>query len=197
MIPITETERLSGKTYESDKPPFHVIADHLRMLSFTIADGAVPSNLDRGYVMRKVLRRAVRYGKRLGFDAPFLAKLFPTLLASMSDYSELATSQSKICEVLTLEEEQFFRTLKRGGNILTNILETSKHISGEDAFKLKDTYGFPIEEILLIAKDNHLDVHLEAYELLEAEAKERSRTAQTKHAEEADFLEGVNVGAAA
>ena len=156
------------------------------MLSFTIADGAVPSNLDRGYVMRKVLRRAVRYGKRLGFDAPFLAKLFPTLLASMSDYSELATSQSKICEVLTLEEEQFFRTLKRGGNILTNILETSKHISGEDAFKLKDTYGFPIEEILLIAKDNHLDVHLEAYELLEAEAKERSRTAQTKHAQVAE-----------
>jgi alanyl-tRNA synthetase len=187
---ICATEELSKKKYEIDKPSFHVIADHLRMLSFTIADGAVPSNLDRGYVMRKVLRRALRYGKKLGFETPFLAKLFPTLLKEMGDdYPELKTSESKISEVLTQEEESFFKTLKRGGGILTTIIEkkdASKQISGEDAFKLKDTYGFPIEEILLIAKDNGLTVNLDSYELLEEEAKERSRKAQIKHTQVAE-----------
>jgi alanyl-tRNA synthetase len=187
---IHATENLSKRKYESDKPSFHVIADHLRMLSFTIADGAQPGNLDRGYVLRKVLRRALRYGKKLGFETPFLAKLFPALLNEMGeDYPELKTSESKICEILTTEEESFYKTLKRGGNILNSIIEkkdSSKQISGEDAFKLKDTYGFPIEEILLLAKDNGLSVNLEAYTLLEEEAKERSRKAQTKHAQIAE-----------
>lgn len=196
---IAKVENLSKISYEKDKPSFHVIADHLRMLAFTISDGAIPSNLDRGYVLRKVLRRAVRYGKKLGFEEPFLAKIFPTLLSLMGDdYPELRTSQEKICEVLTKEEESFFRTLKKGGNILANIIEkasSSKQITGEDAFKLKDTYGFPVEEILLIAKDNSLDVNLDSYMLLEEAAKERSRNAQTKHVQVAkeslfsDFLE--------
>mgnify|MGYP000234514118 CR=1 FL=1 len=184
---IAKTENLSGVHYETDKPSFHVIADHLRMLAFTIADGSVPSNLDRGYVQRKVLRRAVRYGKKLGFDTPFLAKLFPTLLDLMGgSYPELKDSESKICEIITREEEGFFRTLKKGGNILANIIEgatQSKQISGEDAFKLKDTYGFPVEEILLIAKDNGLNVNLESYMLLEEAAKERSRSAHVKHSQ--------------
>ena len=187
---ITATENLSQIEYETDKPSFHVIADHLRMLAFTIADGAIPSNLDRGYVLRKVLRRAVRYGKKLGFETPFLAKLFPTLLESMgSDYPELQNSAQKICEVITVEEENFFRTLKRGGNILSNIIEQAAHtkqITGEDAFKLKDTYGFPVEEILLIAKDNGLTVNLDSYMILEEAAKERSRKAQTKHSQVAE-----------
>ncbi len=196
---IASVENLSKIKYESDKPSFHVIADHLRMLAFTIADGATPSNLDRGYVLRKVLRRAVRYGKKLGFETPFLSKLFPTLLNLMGeDYPELKSSSNKICEVLTNEEESFFRTLKRGGNILSNIIEEathSKQITGEDAFKLKDTYGFPVEEILLIAKDNGLNVNLDSYMILEEAAKDRSRKAQAKHvqvAEESlftDFLE--------
>lgn len=196
---IATVENLSKISYEKDKPSFHVIADHLRMLAFTIGDGAIPSNLDRGYVLRKVLRRAVRYGKKLGFEEPFLAKIFPTLLSLMGDdYPELKSSQEKICEVLTKEEESFFRTLKRGGNILANIIDkasSSKQISGEDAFKLKDTYGFPLEEILLIAKDNSLNVNLDSYMLLEEAAKERSRNAQTKHVQVAkeslfsDFLE--------
>lgn len=187
---IASVENLSHIPYANDKPSFHVIADHLRMLAFTIADGAVPSNLDRGYVLRKVLRRAVRYGKKLGFEAPFLAKLFPTLQGLMGDdYPELKTSANKICEVLTKEEENFFRTLKRGGNILANIIEESSHtkqIEGADAFKLKDTYGFPLEEILLIAKDNGLQVNLDSYTLLEEAAKERSRKAQTKHLQMAE-----------
>ncbi len=164
-------------------PAFHVIADHIRSLSFAIADGAQPGNIERGYVLRKILRRAVRYGKNLGSSEPFLAKILPRLVEVMgADYPELISSQNRIAEILTLEEESFFRTLKRGGSILQQVIEKAqktplKQITGEEAFKLKDTYGFPLEEILLIAKDTGLEVNLEAYQLLEEQAKERSRAA--------------------
>lgn len=189
---IQTTEELSHVKYESNKSAFNVVADHLRTLSFAIADGVQPSNLDRGYVLRKVLRRAVRYGKQLGLNDPFLGKVFPTLLKEMgSDYPELETAKEKIVEILSIEEENFFRTLKRGGNILNSILEEAKNssvkqISGEDAFKLKDTYGFPLEEILLLAKDSHVEVNLESYMLLEEAAKETSRKAHTKHSQVAE-----------
>jgi alanyl-tRNA synthetase len=168
-------------------PAFHVISDHLRSLSFAIADGAQPSNIERGYVLRKLLRRAVRYGRMLGAEKPFLAKVFPRLLQVMgNDYHELKSAQDRICEILTLEEEGFFKTLKKGGNILSSIIQKtqssqSKEITGEDAFKLKDTYGFPLEEILLIAKDYHLGVNLDSYQVLEVEAKERSKKAKETH----------------
>ncbi len=177
---ISEIEKISQKTYRGD-PAFHVIADHVRCLAFAISDGAQPGNVDRGYVLRKILRRAVRYGKTLGFTDPFLFKLVPCLIAEMgTDYPELQTAQKRIEELLHTEEENFLRTLKRGGNILSSIIEKAlenplKEIRGEDAFKLKDTYGFPLEEIMLLAKDAHLSVNLESYGLLEEEAKERSR----------------------
>ncbi len=184
---IKGVERISKIAYDPKNqmlaPAFHVISDHIRSLSFAIADGAQPSNVDRGYVLRKILRRAVRYGKRLNLHEPFLAKLIPDLIEVMGDdYPELKTAQNKIEELLTSEEENFHKTLKRGGNILNQIVERSlanfdKQIMGEDLFKLKDTYGFPLEEILLIAKDAGLTVNLEAYELLEEAAKERSRKA--------------------
>lgn len=170
----------------STAPAFHVIADHIRSLSFAIADGAQPSNIERGYVLRKILRRAVRYGKNLGVTEPFLAKILPRLVEVMGpDYPELISSQHRIAEILTLEEESFFRTLKRGGSILQHVIEKAqktplKQINGEEAFKLKDTYGFPLEEILLIAKDTGLEVNLEAYQLLEEQAKERSRAAESQ-----------------
>lgn len=183
---IAQTEHVSGVTYnpeEQRSAAFRVIADHLRTLSFAIADGVQPSNVDRGYVLRKVLRRAVRYGKMLGFEEPFLAKVLPRLVSTMgSDYAELMKGEARIAEILTLEEEAFFRTLKRGGNILNQIIEHAqsrdKRISGEEAFKLKDTYGLPIEEILLIAKDGDLTVDVERYQFLEQEAKQRSRNVQ-------------------
>lgn len=184
---IAAIEALSKVTYNPEDsvkaPAFRVIADHLRCLAFAIADGAQPSNVERGYVLRKVLRRAVRYGKMLGFEKPFLAQLLPTLVAVMGpDYKELVVAKDKIAEILTLEEESFFRTLRRGGNILNQIIETSKEsakeISGMDAFKLKDTYGLPIEEVQLIAKDNGLHVDMNAFELLEKEAREKSKMAQ-------------------
>lgn len=184
---IAQVENISGIPYDFRDQKlgsaFRVIADHLRCLSFAIADGVQPSNVDRGYVLRKVLRRAVRYGRQLGMDEPFLAKVLPRLIDTMgSDYPEIVKGQNRIAEILTTEEEAFIRTLRRGGNILNQIVEKAqkhaKKISGDDAFKLKDTYGLPIEEILLLAKDADLTVDLERYQMLEMEAKERSRSTQ-------------------
>lgn len=182
---IAQVENISGKTYDSHSesaPAFRVIADHMRSLSFAIADGVQPSNIERGYVLRKVLRRAVRYGRQLGLDKPFLGKILPRLIEMMGDdFPELATSESRIDEIVSLEEEGFLRTLRRGGNILNQIIADSTasgQISGDDAFKLKDTYGLPLEEILLLAKDAHLPVDINRFEELEHEAKERSRGAR-------------------
>ena len=198
---IRETETISGVKYETDPSAFHVVADHIRSLSFCIADGAQPSNVDRGYVLRKVLRRAVRYGRKISLNKPFLAKLVAPLIEEMGEsFPELVSSKQKIEEVLTLEEENFHRTLKRGGNILNTIITKSeaasrKEISGEDAFKLKDTYGFPFEEITLLAKDSGLQVNVEGFQLLEKKAREMSRSARTDHAQVAkesfytEFLE--------
>lgn len=181
---IAQVEQVSGQPYEgvshSRAPAFHVIADHLRSLAFAIADGAQPSNVDRGYVLRKILRRAVRYGRTLGLDKPFLADVLPALCATMGDdYPELRHAQSRIADLLSAEEEAFLRTLRRGGNLLNQIIERSKAhalcISGDDAFKLKDTYGLPLDEVQLLAKDAGLEVDLERYQTLEEEARERSR----------------------
>jgi alanyl-tRNA synthetase len=182
---IREVEAVSGVSYQAENkdqaPAFRVIADHIRCLSFAIADGVQPSNVDRGYVLRKVLRRAVRYGRLLGMDRPFMADIAPSLINMMGDdYPELKQSESRIGEILTTEEESFIRTLRRGGNILTQIVDKAKQdkrkISGDEAFKLKDTYGFPLEEILLIARDEELQVDTKRFVALEEEAKERSRS---------------------
>ncbi|BAE80912.1 alanyl tRNA synthetase [Chlamydia felis Fe/C-56] len=179
---ISKTEELSGKKYHEDEAlgaAFRVIADHTRSLSFAIADGLLPGNTERGYVLRKILRRSVNYGKRLGFTKPFLAEIVPSLVDSMGEaYPELRLSLSQIQEVMTTEEENYFKSLHRGGNLLQQVLKsssTSSLISGEDAFKLKDTYGLPLDEIALLAKDYNFSVDLETFYQLEKEAKERSR----------------------
>ena len=187
---IAQVEHISKVRYENGNPAFHVIADHIRSLSFAIADGAQPSNTDRGYVLRKILRRAVRYGRMLGLNRPFLADVLPKLVSLMGDdFPELKSSQQRIGEILTVEEEAFLRTLQRGGQLLSEVVERSKHshkISGDDAFKLKDTYGFPLEEIQLIAKDEALTVDLPRFEHLEEEAKEKSRKARKAEAQQFD-----------
>lgn len=188
---IAQIEQVSGKSYNND-PAFNVIADHIRSLAFAIADGAQPSNVERGYVLRKLVRRAVRYGRLLGMQEPFLGRVLPRLVDVMGDdYPELKSAQNRIAEVLTTEEEAFLRTLKRGGNILSTVIATAekrsnKEITGEEAFKLKDTYGLPLEEILLIAKDSHLTVNLDAYQLLEEKARELSKAA---HVTESQVVE--------
>jgi alanyl-tRNA synthetase len=188
---IDQVEKISGKTYTAEiAAPFHVIADHIRSLSFSIADGVQPSNTDRGYVLRKILRRAVRYGRMLGLQKPFLADLLPRLISLMgSDFPELKDAQERIAEILTLEEEAFLRTLQRGGQLLNQVMDrsrSSKIISGDDAFKLKDTYGFPLEEIALIAKDEALTIDLGQFEKLDAEAREKSRKAHKTAAQQFD-----------
>ena len=180
---IESTEEVVGVKYgDTNRAAFHVIADHIRCLAFAIADGVQPSNVERGYVLRKVLRRAVRYGRQLGMEKPFLADVFPRLVDLMgSDYPELTKNKDRIGEILTVEEESFLRTLQRGGNILNQIIDHARRhghrITGEDAFKLKDTYGFPLEEVTLIAKDSDLTVDLERYQELEVEARNRSKQA--------------------
>ncbi len=181
---IAQVEKLSGVAYkgieDAHAPAFHVIADHLRCLAFAIADGTQPSNVDRGYVLRKVLRRAVRYGRNLGLEKPFLAQVLPTLIDLMGeDYPELKASQTLTEEIFVSEEEAFLRTLRRGGNMLNHVIDQAHQqahqITGDDAFKLKDTYGLPLEEITLLAKDAHLTVDIPRFELLEEEARARSR----------------------
>lgn len=181
---MAEVENISGKKYSpsntSEAAAFRVIADHLRCLAFAISDGAQPSNLDRGYVLRKILRRAVRYGKQLGLEKPFLAKILPRLVQEMGDaYPELRKNSDRIAELLTTEEENFQKTLKRGGALLSEVIQSAhthgNEIAGDAAFKLKDTYGLPYEEILLLAKDEGLSVNTVRFHELEAVAKERSR----------------------
>lgn len=193
---IYEVEKISQKKYNPvTAVSFHVIADHFRSLAFAIADGAVPSNIERGYVLRKILRRAARYGRSLGFTDPFLSGLTSKLIELMgSDFPELIRSKKRIEEILETEEISFIRTLDRGKNLLGQIIEKTKDtISGEDAFKLKDTYGFPIEEILLIAKDANLTVDLDTYKILEEQAKALSKKASSEKKEryEPSLFEGI------
>ncbi len=186
---IAAIETIAQIPYNREKSSiaFNIIADHIRSLSFAIADGIEPSNNERGYLVRKLLRRAVRQGKSIGIHEPFLAQLVPTLIAIMGDdYPELKAAQSHICDLLTREEESFFRTLKRGGNLLSLVIEEGKSraeqsISATEAFKLKDTYGFPLEEILLIAKDNQLQVDEKGFHILEEEARNLSKKSKTSH----------------
>lgn len=183
---IDAAARRLGIVYDPHRQPekaaaCRVIADHIRTLGFSIADGAQPSNVDRGYVLRKILRRAVRYARKAcAIEEPFLAEILPVLIDRMGeDYPELPQAQQRIAEILTTEEESFQRALKRGQNLLTQVIENGKKrdrmISGEDAFKLKDTYGFPIDEIRLLAVDEGLSIDEKQYDTLEREAKERSR----------------------
>ncbi|WP_201456479.1 alanine--tRNA ligase [Chlamydia sp. 17-3921] len=184
---ITKIEQLSSQIYNQNASlgaAFRVIADHVRSLSFAIADGLLPGNTERGYVLRKILRRAVNYGRRLGFHSPFLAEVVPTLVDSMGDaYPELRLSLTQIQEVVSAEEENFFKTLNRGGNLLQQVLKassSSSQISGRDVFKLKDTYGLPIDEIALLAKDYNFSIDMDTFIHLEHEAKERSRKNSVK-----------------
>lgn len=182
---ISSIEQKSSQAYLYNKAAFHVIADHLRSLSFAITDGAQPGNIERGYVLRKILRRAVRYGRSLGFEKPFLSSLLPQLIQCMgSDYPQLIEAQDRIAEILEKEEESFLKTLQRGGNLLTQVIKSAKGekrtISGDEAFKLKDTYGFPYEEMELIAKDSHLQIDHKRYLELEEQAKITSQKNQKK-----------------
>ena len=176
---------LSGHKYgESQKTDvaMRVIADHIRAISFSIADGQLPSNVKAGYVIRRILRRAVRYGYTfLGFTEPFLCRLVPQLIADMGGaYPELVSQQKIIESVIREEELAFLRTLDRGIKLLDDYMAKSKAdkvIKGVDAFVLYDTYGFPIDLTQLIAGENGYTVDLDGFNVELQKQKERARNA--------------------
>lgn len=192
---ISKISELSGKRYgdnEKSDTAMRVIADHIRAISFSIADGQLPSNVKAGYVIRRILRRAVRYSYTfLEIDTPFLTKLVSTLTQNMGDaFPELKSQQSLIEKVIKEEEEAFLRTLEKGIKLMDSLMQknsTNKIISGADAFELYDTFGFPIDLSELIAKENGYTINLVEFELELQKQKERSRNATSK--EEGDWIE--------
>ncbi|MDA0856889.1 MAG: alanine--tRNA ligase, partial [Proteobacteria bacterium] len=150
---------------------YRVIADHLRSLSFAIADGAIPSNEGRGYVLRRMLRRATRFGRVLGMETPFIHKLVPTLAGVMGDaFPEIRQQQAHISRVIESEEASFGNTLDRGLEIFEQMVAqpatiSHKKLSGEDAFKLYDTYGFPVDLTRLICEERQLELDEAGFEV--------------------------------
>ena len=192
-------EKLSGKKYSSTLPEagstghseqekidiaFRVIADHARTLSFAVADGITPGNSDRNYVLRRILRRAVRYGRTLGFHDPFFYKLTAVLAETMGDvFPELRAKQAHVGEVLRREEEAFNRTLDKGIALFEEEAERLKSegkISGAFAFRLYDEQGFPLDLTELMARERGLTVDTAGFEALMEEQRTRARAAQKK-----------------
>ena len=163
-------------------PSLRVIADHLRASSFLIADGIVPSNEGRGYVLRRIIRRALRHANKLGTKGTLLASMVPTLIEEMGDAHPLLNKESKIIEAnLLQEEEQFSKTLNQGMSLLENEIEEldGQLLSGEIAFKLYDTFGFPVDMTADFAREKGLEVDLVGYEKLMLEQKERARSSSS------------------
>ena len=208
-----ELEKLSGKEYTSTLPDssnpqsaidiaFRVVADHIRTLSFAIADGIQPGNNDRNYVLRRILRRAVRYGRTLGFHEPFFYKLVDVLADTMGDvFPEIRAKKKHVRDVIRIEEEAFNKTLDRGILMfeeVANLLEAeidlvpipnsnravavpiSKEIDAEFAFQLYDTYGFPLDLTELMARERGSTVDVAGFNKLMEEQRTRARAAQKK-----------------
>ena len=161
---------------------FKVITDHLRSVGFAIADGVLPSNSDRGYVIRRILRRAMRHGQILGHRGALLSKLYPALITEMgAAYPELAREEKRVVEILQNEENAFADMLQNGMKLLESELPKLNNnvLPGDVAFKLFDTYGFPLDLTQMILRDKNIDVDVAGFEKSMAEQKERSR-ANTK-----------------
>ena len=159
-------------------PSFKIIADHLRAVGFAIADGVIPSNADRGYVIRRILRRAMRHGQMLGHRGGLLSMLYPALVTEMGDaYPELKTQQAHVVDIIKNEENSFADMLQNGMKLLESELPNINNnvLPGNIAFKLFDTYGFPLDLTQMILRDKKILVDVEAFEKCMAEQKERSR----------------------
>ena len=199
-----EIEALSGRKYgstlpkagstgdtpqEKDDVAFRVIADHIRTLSFAIADGIQPGNGDRNYVLRRILRRAVRYGRTLGFREPFFYKLVDVLARTMGDvFPEIRARQQHVKDTLKLEEEAFNRTLDRGIELF-NEAAGAGDIGGAFAFKLYDEQGFPLDLTELMARERGLTVDKAGFEKLMEEQRARARASQKKQVIELSQIE--------
>ncbi|WP_019415515.1 alanine--tRNA ligase [Paenisporosarcina sp. TG20] len=188
FIPIIhKTEEVSGKTYGQDEMTdlsFKVIADHTRTVAFAIGDGALPSNEGRGYVLRRLLRRAVRYGKNLGIDRPFMFTLVPIIGEIMNDfYPEVSDKKEFIMRVIKNEEERFHETLQDGLAILSTVISTQQAVGltiipGSDAFRLYDTFGFPVELTQEYAEEVGMTVDLAGFKVSLEAQRTRARSAR-------------------
>ena len=181
---VTHTEDLTSKS-------LHVIADHIRSCAFLVCDGVVPSNEGRGYVLRRIIRRALRHGHKLGTNDLFFHKLVGALVVEMGEaYPELAQRQAAVARVLRQEEERFAQTLDQGMRILNqSVAELSgTEIPGETVFKLYDTFGFPVDLTADIARERNLSVDLAAFESAMDEQRERARKAGRWVAEQTEGL---------
>jgi alanyl-tRNA synthetase len=183
---IKAMEGLSGRAYDRGEAgfPFRVIADHARACTFLIADGVLPGNEGRSYVLRRILRRAARFGKALGVEEPFLYRLVDTVVNIMGQaYPEVAEQQEYIARVIRQEEERFHETLNDGMRVLNGIMEQAGRegrdtISGQEAFTLYDTYGFPVDLTEEIAGEKGFKVDRAGFEEAMAAQRERARAAR-------------------
>jgi len=166
------------KETDDNKSSFKVITDHLRAVGFAIADGVIPSNADRGYVIRRILRRAMRHGQILGHRGALLSSLYPALVTEMGDaYPELKTQADHVIEIIKNEENSFADMLQNGMKLLESELPKINNnvLPGDVAFKLFDTYGFPLDLTQMILRDKNMSVDVAAFEKCMNEQKERSR----------------------
>lgn len=184
---IRAVETISGESYGETKEKdtaFKVIADHIRTVAFAVSDGALPSNEGRGYVLRRLLRRAVRYAKTIHIHRPFMFDLVPVVAEIMKDfYPDVQAKEEFIAKVIKNEEERFHETLNEGLAILSEVIKKerdkgSSQISGEDVFKLYDTYGFPVELTEEYAEDENMTVDREGFQAEMEKQRERARNAR-------------------
>ncbi|MCG9737729.1 alanine--tRNA ligase [Shewanella insulae] len=176
---IKKTAEILGVT-DLENKSLRVVADHIRSCAFLVADGVMPSNEGRGYVLRRIIRRAVRHGNKLGANESFFYKLVPTLIEVMGDAAkELVATQAIVEKALKAEEEQFARTLERGLGILDNALSQleGKELDGETAFKLYDTYGFPVDLTADVCRERDITVDEAGFEAAMAEQRIRAQAA--------------------
>lgn len=181
MDKVSEMSGVPYKKSEKTDISLRIITDHARCVSFLISDGVIPGNEGRSYVLRMILRRALRHGKILGMDLPFLYKLVDVVVENYGEaYPDLVKNKAKIVDTIKKEEERFGKTLDRGYKMLDEFIEAKKDIDGESAFKLYDTYGFPFELTKEIAEENGLKVDEAGYKSAMQEQKDRAKAATAK-----------------
>ena len=181
---MDEVSKMSGIPYKKSEKTdisLRIITDHARCVTFLISDGVIPGNEGRSYVLRMILRRALRHGKMLGLELPFLYKLVDVVVENYGEaYPDLVKNKAKIMDTIKKEEERFARTLDRGYKLLDEFISAKKDIDGENAFKLYDTFGFPFELTKEIAQENGLKVDEEGFKAAMQEQKDRAKAATQK-----------------
>ena len=171
-------EQAGGKGVDAASPSLKVIADHIRATTFTVVDGVIPGNEGRGYVLRRIARRAIRHGYKLGARKPFFHTLVAALAAEMGDaYPELRREQARATEVLKVEEERFFQTISNGMEMLEATLAAGQGVPGDVAFKLHDTYGFPLDLTADVCRERGVSVDEAGFQAAMARQKEQARAA--------------------